>query len=170
MPISCAHRTSSPRGFTFVELLVVLVILGIMAALVVPQIARSDSFAAQGAARMLVSDLLFAQNNAIAEQAEREVRFDIDAQNYWIEDETDTPLPAAWLGGQYRVQLGDNSKFPGVRIDAANFGGATDIAFDELGTPSSGGTVDLTVGGVRFRITVTAFTGRVTVDQITGGN
>jgi len=157
-------------GFTFVELLVVIVILGIVAALVVPRMAQSDEFAAQGAARMVVADLLYAQNNAIAEQAERKITFDTANQRYTITDAADNALPAPWLGGQYEVRLGDSSQFPGVRLQAADFGGDPHVTFDELGTPSAGGTINLAADAAGYRIQVTAFTGRVTVEPATGGN
>lgn len=157
------------NAFTVIELLVVIVILGIAAALVVPQMASSATFEVQGAARTLVSDLYAAQNTAVAEQATRKVIFNVGGNSYRLTDNTDTTLPAAWLGGQYQVAFGPSSSYGQVTIASVDFGGNTEVSFDELGTPSSGGTIELLAGTQRYRITVTAFTGRVTVEQVTGG-
>jgi len=167
-PVVADRRPTVSGGFSFIELLMVVSILAIAAIVVVPQIARSDTFEIQGAARALVSDLLYAQNEAIGEQAVRRVVFDPAADTYRLTDGSNTSLPAPWLGGEYAVALGDGGDFSSVTIDSTSFTGDT-VSFDELGSPSEGGTIDLVAGGLRYRITVTAFTGRVTVEQVTGG-
>ena len=166
------HAQPSPAGagsaFTLIELLMVMIVLAIAAVVVVPRIARSDTFEVQGAARALVSDLLYAQNEAIGGQATRRVIFDVNGDSYRLTDATNATLPAKWLGGSYEVRFGAASDFPSVTIDATSFTNDT-VTFDELGSPSEGGTIDLTAGSTKYRITVTAFTGRVTVDEVTGG-
>jgi prepilin-type N-terminal cleavage/methylation domain-containing protein len=66
----CIHHSSfcirRARGFTLMEVMAVLVIMGILAAMIVPQLAPSDDLTTQAAARTLVADLLYAQNLAIA--------------------------------------------------------------------------------------------------------
>mgnify|MGYP006292206817 CR=1 FL=1 len=161
------ERSADTRpGFTMIELIVVIAIIAIAAVVVVPQIGRTDTFEVQGAARALISDLLYAQNDAIGEQATRRVIFNTTNNSYRLTDGSNVTLPAQWLGGSYQVDLADS--FSQVSIDSVSFTSAT-MSFDELGSPSEGGTIDLTAGGQRYRITVTAFTGRVTVDQVTGG-
>ena len=56
----------------------------------------------------------------------------------------------------------------GVAIVSANFGGTTPtvLEFDALGGPLNGGTVEIEFQDQRYRVTVAAFTGRVTVQQI----
>lgn len=154
------------HAFTMIELIIVIAIIGIAAVVVVPQIGRTDTFEVQGAARALISDLLYAQNDAIGQQATRRVIFDITNNSYRLTDGSNVTLPAKWLGGSYQVDLADS--FSQVAIDSVSFTSGT-VSFDELGSPSEGGTIDLTAGGQRYRITVTAFTGRVTVEQVTGG-
>jgi len=162
------RRSAAAGGFSFIEMLMVVSILAIAAVIVVPQIARSETFEIQGAARALVSDLLYAQNQAIGEQATRRVIFDPAAESYRLTDGSNVTLPAQWLGGSYVVRLGAGSSFGSVAIDSTSFTNDT-LTFDELGSPSEGGTIDLIAGAARYRITVTAFTGRVTVDEVTGG-
>jgi type II secretion system protein H len=170
------HQTPDARpigrrrgGFTLVELLVVIVILGIAAAMVVPQMLNAGQMTIQAAARMVVSDIVYAQNEAIARQQTRQFIVDEDANAYRVTDGAGDALAAPWLGGTLVVDFDTDKRFRGVSVTDADFGGSATLGFDELGTPTAGGTVDLNTNGYRYRVTVTAFTGRVTVEPVTGG-
>ena len=65
--------------------------------------------------------------------------------------------------------LGDDERFQGVRIVSADFGGQPSIQFDDLGAPSTGGSVELEYDEQRYRVEVAAFTGRVTVEKVEPG-
>src|SRR5688500_12833639 len=138
------------RGFTLVEILMVVVILGIASAVIVPQIGTRSDLKARAAARIVVADLIYAQNMAIATQKMHYVKFDTANNRYTIYD--DVPLAAATTikhpvnKNNYVVQFGvaGGSKFAELSLDAAGtvFNGvsvshrpADTICFDELGTP-----------------------------------
>src|SRR5438874_1095241 len=72
------------KGFTLVEILMVVVIMGIAAAVVVPQLSSRDDLKVAGAARMLMADLIYAQNRAISMQATHYVAFDTTNKNYSV--------------------------------------------------------------------------------------
>lgn len=159
------HRT----GMTLVELMVVVVIIAIAAALVVPQMGSAQDITAQAAARMLISDLSYAQNEAVANQAIRKVIFDLANNTYRLTDSDDAPISSPWQGGDYIVDLDGDGRYAGVTLNAADFNGNNEVTFDSLGSPSDGGTVELGADGNVYRVTVTPFTGRVTVERIAGG-
>lgn len=165
-------------GFTLIEILVVVVILGIAAAIVVPAIGSRDDLKTTSAARMVMADLIYAQNRSISQQKMHWVRFDKAAQTYEIlEQMTPTvvyikhPVEAS----NFIVQLGDTGPKPirSVKLDTITFDGKTILAFDELGTPYSydagtgvltsltAGSVKLESGPVEMTITIEPFSGEL---------
>src|SRR5690554_6343777 len=115
------------HGYTLIEVLVVVTIIGIAGGIVVPHMMRSGSLGVQAAARMIIGDIMIAQNEAIAKQSTRQVVFAPGDNRYSITDGAGTPAIATWRGGTagngYVVNLGADSRFEGVRIVSADFGG-----------------------------------------------
>lgn len=166
-------------AFTLIEVLITVVIIGIAAAIVVPKIAELGTFSVQGAARLVVADLLYAQNEAVARQEKIAVVFDPAHNVYRLldvngpDDEAGTGddnaiLEAPMRGGLYVVNFSTDSRFNGIELSDADFA-ATDpprVIFNALGAPSCGGYVELDIGQTQYRIRVTPFTGRVTVRRV----
>lgn len=158
--------SSRPRGFTLIEVIVVLMIMAIAAAMVVPSMLQGGTMSAQAAARMVIADLLVAQNEAIARQAPCRVRFNVANDFYELVDASGGPVLASWRlgGGTSVVDFTADSRFTGVRLITADFGEGKDyIEYDDLGVPDTGGHVILEGGTVRYRIDVAPVTGRVTI-------
>ena len=87
-------RTVRPRrGFTLVEILAVVVILGIASAIIIPQIGSRDDLRAAAASRTLVADLIYAQNMAISTGTTTYVRFDVDDDSYALITNPTTTSP-----------------------------------------------------------------------------
>lgn len=166
-------RLTSRMAFTLTEVLIVVAIMGLAAAVVVPQMLNAGTLHVQAAARSVVSDLLVAQNEAVVRQSVRQMVFAADSSQYSLTDGDGNAIAAAWgRGGRYVVDFSRDSRFKGVRIENVKFGDDPKdnrtVAFDELGVPSSGGSVEVVSGTARYRITVAAFTGKVTVEAVTG--
>jgi MSHA pilin protein MshC len=181
-------RTKKSSGFTLIEILVVVVILGIASAIVIPQIGSRDDLSDASAARAMMADLIYAQNLAIAQQKPYYVRF--YGQQYSVCDSNalvpiDHPLKPALNDGKYIVTFGNQATptpsgvTPGlerVSLVEPSFLGQTVLGFDELGQPfafdpstststtmTSAGTIQLTSGTTTLTITVQPFTGEMSV-------
>lgn len=175
-------------GFTLVEILAVLVIIGIASAIVVPQLGTHDDLRAASAARVIVADLIYAQNLAISTQQMVYVKFDVAGNSYKL-------LSTASSGGDvvlthpitqqsYVQSFGSSVKnletvsltsavFNG--IDTANYVNDFTIAFDEMGAPYAfdytkgatndlkDGTIVLSAGSFTKTITISPYTGEISV-------
>lgn len=153
------------RGFTLVEMLVVLLILSIAAALVVPQALRTSSLAAQSAARLVMADLEYAQNQAIVTQSPVTVSFDLLGNSYTVSNASG-PLVHPITKKDYVVDLDSRRGLEGVALETVSFNGALDVTFDSLGAPDNDGTIVLSAGAHAYRVTVAPVSGRVTVEQV----
>ena len=142
---------SAPRGFTLVELVLVIIIMGVVAAIAMPRFAQATARQQlSAAADRLVSDFEKAQHTARASSNQVAISFDVAGNSY-------TVTPAS--GSAYVVQL-DESPYQ-VTIAKASFDGATTMSFNGYGIPSSAGAVVLesSTGSVVVNL---ASTGRAT--------
>jgi prepilin-type N-terminal cleavage/methylation domain-containing protein len=173
-------KPGARAGFTFPEVLAVVVILGIASAVVLPQVSSSDGSSAGAAARTVMADLLYAQNRAISTQATQYVSFNISSQEYGLYC---SMSPQQVI--QHPVNLDDyvmtfgstgpNDISQTVTLGSASFNGQSTIAFDETGVPysynagaltplSEPGTVVLESGNSTVTISVAKDTGDLTVN------
>ena len=169
------------------EVLIVVVILGIAGAMIVPSLGSTNVLKAQAALRSIVSDITFAQSDAVAFQEKRAIVFDTTNSTYTlvqvpgntIDLTANTMYDPTKYNGKWVVDFVKEKRFGDARITSANFGnGSTALVFDGLGgpvadassnNPGLGGTVRVTGSGASWTITVEAFTGRVTVAQDPAG-
>lgn len=169
-----ARARQSSGAFTLVEVLIVVAIIGIAGAIVVPQMLQVGTMQIQAASRMVIADIIYAQGEAAAQGAIRRVVFDVTNNAYTLTDGNGTALQNSWRMGNtssrnYTISFNQDSRFRGCTLTTAAFNGSATLEFDALGAPVDGGTVDLTAAGQRFRITVSPFTGKVSVAPVTGG-
>ena len=162
-----ASFRSLPRnrvGFTLVELMVVIIILAIVAAVTVPGLSSGKDFQALSAARMLMADLQYAQDLAVTQQGDVTVTFDADADSYTLSNASG-PLVHPMTKADYTVAFGAMHGFQSVRL-AAVFGGTdSQVTFDVTGSPDQGGTITLLAGSHQYTLTVEEGTGLVNVDD-----
>ena len=172
-------------GFTLVEALIIVFLLGIVTVMAIPtlQSGLAESKLA-GASGEITVALEYAQ--LVAMTSGNQTRVTIDAANdtilverYEISGDimgAETELPQndidtgafatvahpASRGKDYDIAFADESRFDGVDIVSATFGGGQTVTFDAMGVPSNGGTVTLSLGSNQVILTVDALSGKVT--------
>jgi prepilin-type N-terminal cleavage/methylation domain-containing protein len=146
------------RAFTLVELVMVLVLVGVLAAVAAPRFARANAnYRADLAARRIAADLAFAQRKARASSKQVTVSFAVATHSYQLVNVSDLDRSSQ----TYIVKL--SAEPYGASLLTADFAGAAQVVFDGYGTPSAAGAVTLRAGGVQRTVTLDAVTGRATV-------
>ena len=183
MPSHTNHQR--PKGFTFIEILIFMLILGIIATQALPSIQSGleVSKISEAASEIIVA-LQYAQLSAMTTGAESRVTIDPTADTILLErfkitgdifsggaemPENDIDSGAfvnmahpTNRGVDYSIGFADEDRFYGVDITAVDFGGNNFVTFDALGLPSEGGTVTVSLGSHQTTLTVDASTGKVT--------
>jgi prepilin-type N-terminal cleavage/methylation domain-containing protein len=160
-------------GFSLIELVIVITILGILAWVALPKITATGEIKLDAAARRVAGDLRYAQNRSIGTRVVHGILFEPALARYTVFAPTiATPLiDPADRGRPLRVDFTRKVEFQGVAIAAATFGSTRGITFDFFGVPrdSAGadlaatGRVILTYQGLADTIDVTPGTGKVWV-------
>jgi len=127
------------RGFTIIELIMVVVLIGILAVSVVPKFMDTSAISLQGGAAMAVADIRYTQELAMSTHAPKTITFTTSETFYTVVSQT-MNLPS-------RVSISSGATF----------------TFNSLGEPTAGGgsSVEIQAGSSTKTITVESYTGRV---------
>jgi prepilin-type N-terminal cleavage/methylation domain-containing protein len=163
---------SSKNGFTFIELVIVIVVVCILTAIFSPRLLHLiDSHRADAAAEQIASHLRLAQEYTISQHITHGVWFGTSEEHYCVYSKWDSskdPIKNPLRPGQDLVEdfTDEKSKLYGVTIESANFGPNSDkysVEFNSLGAPNYSGYVNIAKGGETRNIGVERETGTVSI-------
>jgi MSHA pilin protein MshC len=127
------------RGFTIIEIIMVVVLIGILAVSVVPKFMDTSAISLQGGAAMVRADIRYTQELAMSTHSPKTITFTTNDTFYTVNSQT-MNLPS-------RVSISNGATF----------------TFNSLGEPTAGGgsSVEIQAGSSTKTITVDSYTGRV---------
>jgi len=156
-------------GFTLLEIIIVVVILGIAALIAVPMFSGAADMQVRAAANRIAADLDYAKGLAVTHQQEYSVVFDTGNEAYEIQDQSGTVINhPAQTGSQYVVDFETDDNFSRVNIATVVFNSPMNhtITFDYLGSPFDGDGNPLNSGIITLQ--ADTFTITVDVEPVTG--
>lgn len=154
----CSTRS---HGFTLIEMAIVCVLIGILAAMAVPMFARViPRMKARAEARNILSTIRLARSRAISENAQYGVYFDTNAKTYILFKDIINPSLMTYETGDSAV-ADPTIIDPNVVYNGVNFANNC-IVMLSTGAASQSGNLGIndTVGDSPFTISVLAATGR----------
>ena len=165
------HMVGKRGGFTLVELLTVVVLLAVVAAVVLPNAGYSDGEKALAAAKKVAADIEYAQGEAVNRQTSITVSFSPAGETYSLAS-GGTMLTDPVYGNSFEVNLPGDLHAVGVEINSADFGsGESTVTFNAYGEPvradgspiSSEAKVVIRCGDSTYTVSIAPVTGRVVV-------
>lgn len=150
----CSDLPKAQAGFTMVELIVTMIVIGIMAIAIVPRMSLLQGFDEVGFRDQVKATLEYARKSAVA--GRRDVRVTITGSAVTVERQNATPEGEGIAGFSALALPGSNDNQIVVPAGVTLSSSVSPLTFDPLGR-SAGATI--TVGSAT--ITVEAETGYV---------
>jgi type II secretion system protein H len=171
-PDGCGAEVRPERGFTLIELMVVLVIISMFSAMIVPSIASALRKTGLKSTGNQICELLdFAYMSAVTRHRPVDVNLDAGRGLCWVSVST-VSLP--WLAEQREpetrilatMELPEGTMLIVTRGEASPFSGTRSQPWEVMTFRSDGGTEDALIGltsarGERFEIQILGATGEV---------
>jgi prepilin-type N-terminal cleavage/methylation domain-containing protein len=148
-------------GFTMLELMIIVVILGILAAIAVPTFGDYiPKMEARSQARATLNYLRLARSRAISESTQYGVYVDTNNRTYILFKDTVNPAMTTYHDGD-SVVVGPETIDPDVTITQSTFSNNA-VVFMPTGGASQSGTItfDKVGGGAAYTVSVLGSTGR----------
>ena len=160
-------RQKTIGGFTMIETIMVIVILGILAALTIPRFNSFYGIKLAGAMKSVVSDIRYVQQFAVSHHADSRIEFDTTANSYraCYCNEADgacasgscasganwSAIPDPFTRSGLQINFTSDPQYRGIVIAGPNFEGTSALRFNWQGIPKNSGGTNLTgEGSVKF--------------------
>ena len=135
------------RGFTLIELVMIIVILGILALTAVPKATTTSSIRLQAACQKIASDLRYAQEMSMAQQVRFGISFDTANEAYFAyRVNIATKAIDPQTRNDFDISFIQLNEFKGIDIASTNF--SNKMKFDSIGAPYDGNGVILSSQGI----------------------
>jgi prepilin-type N-terminal cleavage/methylation domain-containing protein len=157
------------KGFTTIELIIVIVIAGIMAAVAIPKMNHISEVDLYTTARQVKSDIRYAQQLAMSKYTNTTITFNGGVSSITVNGTSIPPNEYAITGSGINTTpkfLPPNSR---ATFNAVGLGATDSTAlvytFDSTGKPTAGGgsRVVISSGGSSKQVVVSSVTGSVTI-------
>jgi prepilin-type N-terminal cleavage/methylation domain-containing protein len=160
-------------GFTLMEMLLVLAIMGLIMAITIPLIADTDGDLAMAGAQMVMRDLEFARSEAIRTQASVTVSFSKANNTYTLNDGT-ANLTSPFTNQVYPASPADEVGDPRITVHDVQLDGSDSVTFSSLGEPLDSGTgtpmtgdqwIKIRCGEAEVQVDITPLLGQPYIDD-----
>lgn len=167
------------RGFTIIEILLVVMIMAISAAVVVPMIGNRDDIVLAASTRKVVADLQYAQNYAIATRQSIYVRFAANRYDLCtLSSGSLTTITHPVEKSAFVAVFGTDGDAGLQRtlLPVPSIGGKNVLGFDSLGTPfafdattqtrselNAAVSITMSAGDLTQNLAIEPYTGEITV-------
>ncbi len=163
--------SEAPGGFTLIEIIVVVIILGIAAMMAVPMLSSAADMQVRAAANRIAADLEYAKSMAITHQENYSVEFDTTNETYQILDSTGTVIKNPVRPSEdYFVDFTIDSNTSRVNIATAVFNTVMydTVTFDYLGSPYAGSSTAISLNLGKVTLQAGDFSVDVEIEPMTG--
>jgi prepilin-type N-terminal cleavage/methylation domain-containing protein len=166
-------RSHRCRAFTFAEVLVVIVVLGVVAAVILPRMGTNNASKLVAAAQVVMGDMSYAQVDSISFPDDlRRIVIEPGGTSYYLAlaSAPTTPITNPVTKLPYRTTFGsDNLRaLSGVTISSYSLNSDAILIFGMYGEldQTSAATITLSCGSNTLTLTINATTGIVTVGAV----